>query len=134
MSLALSLPYKIAGLLGYPYHSLIFSETFLSKLFSCEKNKTTFFYKMKSFICNFFVVLTIALPIFAYSANNYTCGVEGFCSESVIIESQHQGIVFNPFREPLVSPWEPLGALGIPWEHLGGLRSLRSLGSPWEPK
>ena len=82
------MPYKVAGLLEYPYHSLLFSET-TQKLIS--------FSKMNSFIGNVFVVLTIALSAFGHSANNYTCGVEGFCSESVIIESQHQGIVFNKF-------------------------------------
>ena len=48
---------------------------------------------MKTFIPNFYIILTIALPVLGYSANNYTCGVEGFCTESIIIELQHQGMV-----------------------------------------
>ena len=48
---------------------------------------------MMTFILNFYIILTIALPILGYSANNYTCGVEGFCTESIIIELQHQGMV-----------------------------------------
>ena len=75
---------------------------------------------MNSFIRNIFVVLSIALPVFGYSADNYTCGVEGFCSESVIIESQHQGIVCNKF-------WtlkRTLGALGSPLDLLTMLQKI----------
>ena len=50
---------------------------------------------MKTFIPNFYIILTIALPVLGYSLNNYTCGVEGFCTESIIIELQHQGMVYE---------------------------------------